>query len=58
MKQPLAYRLKPKCLNDVIGQKHLVGENGIIRKLADKHSIFSMIFYGPPGIGKTSIQNV
>lgn len=55
MKQPLAYRLKPKCLNDVIGQKHLVGENGIIRKLADKHSIFSMIFYGPPGIGKTSI---
>lgn len=55
MKQPLAFRLKPNCLDDIIGQKHLVGEKGIIRKCIKENAIFSMIFFGQPGIGKTSL---
>lgn len=55
MKEPLAFRLKPECIDDVIGQKHLVGDNGIIRKCIQHGTLFSMIFFGPPGVGKTSI---
>ena len=51
----LADRLRPKCLDDIIGQKHLVGENKIIRNLVNNNHIVSMILYGKPGIGKTSI---
>lgn len=58
MKQPLAYRLKPSKLDDIIGQKHLVGEDGIINKCLKNHQIFSMIFFGPPGVGKTSLAKV
>lgn len=55
MNEPLAFKLKPEKLDDIIGQKHLVGENGIIRKCINQNRIFSMIFFGPPGIGKTSL---
>ncbi len=58
MSKPLAYRLRPESLDDIIGQQHLVGENGIIRKCLEKGSIFSSIFYGPPGIGKTTLAEV
>lgn len=58
MKQPLAYRLKPTKLDDIIGQKHLVGEKGIIRKCIEEDTLFSMIFFGPPGVGKTSLAKV
>ena len=51
----LADKLRPKCLDDIIGQKHLVGENKIIRNLVNNNHIVSMILYGKPGIGKTSI---
>ncbi len=51
----LADKLRPKCIDDIIGQKHLVGENRIIRNLVENNHIVSMILYGKPGIGKTSI---
>ena len=58
MKKPLAYRLRPENLNEIIGQKHLVGKNGVIRKCIDEDTIFSLIFFGPPGIGKTTLAEV
>ena len=51
---PLAEKLRPKSFDDMIGQKHLVGPNGILRELADKKISQSVIFYGPPGTGKTT----
>lgn len=56
--KPLAYRLRPESLDDIIGQQHLVGEKGIIRKCLEKGTIFSSIFFGPPGIGKTTLAEV
>lgn len=58
MNKPLAYRLRPQSLDDIIGQKHLVGKNGIIRKCIENNTIFSSIFFGPPGIGKTTLAEV
>lgn len=55
MNTPLAIKLRPKTIDDVIGQKHLVGENAPIRNFVNNNRIFSMILYGNPGIGKTSI---
>ena len=55
MNTPLAIKLRPKTIDDVIGQKHLVGENAPIRNFINNKRIFSMILYGNPGIGKTSI---
>lgn len=51
----LADKLRPKCIDDIIGQKHLVGPNKIIRNLVQNDHLVSMILYGKPGIGKTSI---
>lgn len=51
----LADKLRPKLIDEIIGQKHLVGENKIIRNLVENNHIVSMILYGKPGIGKTSI---
>ena len=56
--KPLAYRLRPNSLDEIIGQKHLVGEKGVIRKCLEKETIFSCIFFGPPGIGKTTLAEV
>lgn len=53
--EPLASRMRPQTIDDVIGQTHLVGEKGIIRRMVNAKRLSSMIFYGPPGIGKTSI---
>lgn len=53
--EPLAYKLKPTKLDDVIGQKHLVGKDKIIYNMVKNKQVFSMILYGKPGIGKTSI---
>lgn len=55
MREPLAFRLRPESIDDIIGQKHLVGENGIIRKCINNDTIFSSIFFGPPGTGKTTL---
>ena len=55
MNEPLAIKLRPKKLNDIVGQDHLVGNNKVIRNMIDNKHLFSMILYGKPGIGKTSI---
>lgn len=55
MNEPLAIKMRPKCLNDVVGQKHLIGNNKIIRNMVNNKRLFSMILYGKPGIGKTTI---
>ena len=52
MEELLAVKLRPKKLKDIIGQKHLVGENKILNNLIKNKKLFSMILYGPPGIGK------
>lgn len=57
MQQPLAYRMRPKHINDVLGQTHLVGQGKIIRRMVDAERLSSMILYGPPGTGKTSIAS-
>ncbi|EHJ08841.1 replication-associated recombination protein A [Staphylococcus simiae] len=53
--EPLASRMRPKNIDEIISQQHLVGEKGIIRRMVKTNKLSSMIFYGPPGIGKTSI---
>ena len=57
MNKPLALRLAPNCLDEVIGQEHLIGKGKILTNLVKNKKIFSMILYGAPGIGKTSIAN-
>ena len=57
MSEPLAIKLQPKSLKDVIGQKHLIGKDKVLTNLVNNKKIFSMILYGKPGIGKTSIAN-
>ena len=56
--EPLAYRLRPTSLDEIYGQDHLTKENGFIKKCIDSKSIFSMILYGNPGCGKTTIATV
>ncbi len=55
---PLAYRIRPKKFEDIIGQDHLVGPHGVITKMLNQEKIFSMILYGTPGCGKTSIAEI
>ena len=55
MNEPLAIKLRPKCLNDIIGQKHIIGENKIITNMIKNKKLFSIILYGKPGVGKTSL---
>lgn len=57
MQQPLAYRMRPRNLDEVVGQQHLVGEGKIIRRMVQAKMLSSMILYGPPGTGKTSIAS-
>ncbi|MDO1605246.1 replication-associated recombination protein A [Lactobacillus sp. YT155] len=57
MQQPLAYKMRPKTIDDIVGQEHLVGPGKIIRRMVDAKLLSSMILYGPPGIGKTSIAS-
>lgn len=53
--KPLAYRMRPTKIEDIIGQQHLVAEDKIIGRMVQAKHLSSMILYGPPGIGKTSI---
>ena len=56
--QPLAERLRPQSLDQYIGQKHLVGENGVFRKFIATGSVPSFILWGPPGVGKTTLAKI
>ncbi len=58
MAQPLAERLRPRTLDDYIGQKHLVGEGAVLRKMIDAGRISSFILWGPPGVGKTTLAQI
>ena len=55
---PLAERLRPKTLDDYIGQKHLVGPGAVLRKMIDAGRISSFILWGPPGVGKTTLAHI
>ncbi len=58
MSTPLAERLRPNTLDDYIGQDHIVGKNAVLRKAIESGIIPSMIFWGPPGVGKTTLANI
>ena len=58
MSQPLAERLRPKTLDDYIGQKHLVGQGAVLRKMIDAGRVPSFILWGPPGVGKTTLAQI
>ena len=58
MYQPLADALRPQELSDVCGQQHILGENGLLRRIIESGSVPNMIFYGPSGTGKTTVANL
>jgi putative ATPase len=58
MSEPLAERLRPRTLDDYIGQRHLVGEGAVLRKMIDAGRISSFILWGPPGVGKTTLAQI
>jgi len=58
MSEPLAERMRPKSLDEYVGQKHLVGEGAIMRKMIDAGRISSFILWGPPGVGKTTLAQI
>ena len=58
MNTPLAERMRPRNLDEVVGQKHLIGDNKILKNLIDSGNIPNMIFYGPSGTGKTTVANI
>src|SRR5699024_8564436 len=54
MNKPLAFQVRPENIDEIIGQKHLLGENQTLRNMVENKHIQSMIFFGPPGTGKTT----
>lgn len=58
MSEPLAERMRPRSLDEYVGQKHLVGEGAIMRKMIDAGRISSFILWGPPGVGKTTLAQI
>ena len=58
MYQPLADRIRPQNLDEVVGQQHILGENGLLRRVIESGKIPNMVFYGPSGTGKTTVANI
>ena len=58
MKAPLADRMRPTTLDDVVGQTHLLGKGKVLRRIIESGQLPNMIFYGPSGIGKTTVASV
>ncbi len=56
--QPLAARLRPETLDEIVGQQHLLGRGKVLRRIIEQDMVSSMIFWGPPGVGKTTLANV
>ncbi len=56
--QPLPSRLRPQSIDEIVGQRHLLGEGKVLRRLIEQDMVSSMIFWGPPGVGKTTLANV
>ena len=56
--QPLAERMRPTSLDDYIGQKHLVGEGAVLRRMIESGRVSSFILWGPPGVGKTTLASI
>ncbi|HOD98117.1 MAG TPA: AAA family ATPase, partial [Syntrophales bacterium] len=56
--QPLADRMRPRRLAEYVGQTHLLGKDGLLRRSIEEDRLFSMIFWGPPGSGKTTLARV
>jgi len=56
--QPLAARLRPQRIDEIVGQRHLLGEGKVLRRIIEQDAVSSMIFWGPPGVGKTTLANV
>ena len=58
MNAPLADRIRPKTLDDVVGQQHILGPNKVLRRIIESGTIPNMVFYGPSGTGKTTVANI
>ena len=56
--RPLADRIRPRSLKEFIGQQHLLGKEKILRKAIETDQLFSMLFWGPPGVGKTTLAHI
>ncbi|MBR4743326.1 MAG: AAA family ATPase, partial [Oscillospiraceae bacterium] len=58
MYRPLADEIRPQTLDEVCGQSHILGRDGLLRRIIESGSIPNMIFYGPSGCGKTTVANI